>query len=68
MGLPPAMQQPFVRESYRLAHRVPLFDGIPELLAELRSRGLRLAVARARAASGPGRCWTCWASCTTSTT
>ena len=45
MGLPPAMQQPFVRESYRLAHRVPLFDGIPELLAELRSRGLRLAVA-----------------------
>jgi 3-amino-5-hydroxybenzoic acid synthesis related protein len=45
MGLPQAMQEPFVRESYRLAHRVPLFDGIPELLTELRARGLRLAVA-----------------------
>lgn len=45
MDLPQAMQEPFVRESYRLAHRVPVFDGIPELLAELRARGLRLAVA-----------------------
>ena len=45
MGLPPAMQEPFVRESYRLAGEVRMFDGVPELLAELRRRGLRLAVA-----------------------
>ncbi len=51
MGLPPAMEGPFVRESYRLARQVPLFDGIPELLRELRARGLRLAVATGK--SGP---------------
>jgi len=51
MDLPLAMQEPFVRESYRLAHRVPLFDGIPQLLAELRSAGLMLAVATGK--SGP---------------
>ena len=45
MGLPQAMQEPFVRESYRLAHQVPVFDGIPELLNELRRRGIRMAVA-----------------------
>ncbi|WP_051366668.1 HAD-IA family hydrolase [Hamadaea tsunoensis] len=45
MGLPQAMQSPFVRESYRLAHQVPLYDGVRELLDELRARGLKLAVA-----------------------
>lgn len=45
MGLPQAMQSPFVRESYRLAHQVPLYDGVRELLDELRVRGLKLAVA-----------------------
>jgi AHBA synthesis associated protein len=51
MGLPLAMQEPFVRESYRLAHRVALFDGVPELLWALRSRGLRLAVATGKSGS-----------------
>lgn len=45
MGLPLAMEEPFVRESYRLAHQVTVFDGIVELLLTLRVRGLRLAVA-----------------------
>jgi AHBA synthesis associated protein len=51
MGLPLSMQEPFVRESYRLAHRVRLFDGIPEVLDALREHGLRLAVATGK--SGP---------------
>jgi 3-amino-5-hydroxybenzoic acid synthesis related protein len=45
MGLPLAMQEPFVRESYRLAHRVPLFDGVTELVQALRDRGLGTAIA-----------------------
>ncbi|MFJ7147620.1 HAD-IA family hydrolase [Streptomyces sp. NPDC100445] len=45
MGLPREMEEPFVRESYRLAHRVEVFDGIVQLLLTLRVRGLRLAVA-----------------------
>ncbi|GHI10407.1 HAD-IA family hydrolase [Streptomyces cellostaticus] len=45
MGLPLEMEEPFVRESYRLASQVPVFDGIVELLTTLRVRGLRLAVA-----------------------
>lgn len=45
MGLPLEMEAPFVRESYRLAHRVPLFPGVRETLLVLRKRGLRLAVA-----------------------
>jgi AHBA synthesis associated protein len=45
MGLPPAMEAPFVRESYRLAHQVTVFEGIPELLAELRARGFSMAIA-----------------------
>nr|AXL06339.1 phosphoglycolate phosphatase [uncultured bacterium] len=45
MGLPLAMEEPFVRESYRLAHRVPVFDGVVELLLTLRARGFGLAVA-----------------------
>jgi AHBA synthesis associated protein len=45
MGLPPAMEEPFVRESHRLAARVHLFDGVRELLTTLRDRGVRRAVA-----------------------
>ena len=51
MGLPLAMQEPFVRESYRLAVQVPLFDGVRGLLVELRAAGLSLAVATGK--SGP---------------
>ncbi|WP_018656653.1 HAD-IA family hydrolase [Actinomadura flavalba] len=51
MGLPPELEEPFVRESYRLAHRVTLFPGVADLLDELRRRGLRLAVATGK--SGP---------------
>lgn len=45
MGLPLALQEPFVRESYRLEGQVPLFDGVRELLTELNRRGVGLAVA-----------------------
>ncbi|MEU6994424.1 HAD-IA family hydrolase [Streptomyces sp. NPDC046465] len=45
MGLPLEMEEPFVRESYRLAHRVTMFEGIPDLLTSLRGRGIGLAVA-----------------------
>ncbi|MFD5268550.1 HAD-IA family hydrolase [Streptomyces sp. NPDC058335] len=45
MGLPLEMEEPFVRESYRLAHRVTVFDGVRELLHTLDERGFRLAVA-----------------------
>lgn len=38
MGLPLEMEEPFVRESYRLADRVTVFDGIVELLLTLRVR------------------------------
>nr|AFG19411.1 MycB2 [Streptomyces flaveolus] len=51
MGLPLDMEAPFVRESYRLAHLVPVYDGVPEMLGQLRARGLRLAVATGK--SGP---------------
>nr|QRV62339.1 phosphatase [Verrucosispora sp.] len=51
MGLPLAMEGPFVRESYRLAGRVTMFDGIPDMLADLRRRGLRMSVATGK--SGP---------------
>ncbi|MEV8231244.1 HAD-IA family hydrolase [Streptomyces sp. NPDC079167] len=51
MDLPLAMEEPFVRESYRMAHLVPLFDGVPEMLHTLRERGIRLAVATGK--SGP---------------
>lgn len=51
MGLPLAMEEPFVRESYRLAHEVTVFPGVAELLTGLRERGLRLAVATGK--SGP---------------
>lgn len=51
MGLPLEMEEPFVRESYRLAHQVTVFEGIVELLLTLRVRGFRLAVATGK--SGP---------------
>jgi 3-amino-5-hydroxybenzoic acid synthesis related protein len=51
MGLPLAMEAPFVRESYRLAHRVPLYPGIREMLQALRDKDLRLAVATGK--TGP---------------
>ncbi|MGC4892208.1 HAD-IA family hydrolase [Micromonospora sp. DT31] len=51
MGLPPEMEEPFVRESYRLAHRIRPYEGVTELLHGLRARGLRLAVATGK--SGP---------------
>lgn len=51
MGLPLAMEEPFVRESYRLAKQVTVFDGVVELLLELRVRGLRLAVATGKSGS-----------------
>ncbi|MFF8727217.1 HAD-IA family hydrolase [Streptomyces sp. NPDC015171] len=51
MGLPPEMEAPFVRESYRLAPLVPVFDGVPEMLRQLRARGVGLAVATGK--SGP---------------
>ncbi|GAA1959291.1 HAD-IA family hydrolase [Amycolatopsis minnesotensis] len=51
MGLPLKMEEPFVRESYRLADRVRIFDGVPELLAALRKRGIGLTVATGK--SGP---------------
>ncbi|GGX36863.1 HAD-IA family hydrolase [Streptomyces chryseus] len=49
MGLPLEMEAPFVRESYRLASQVPVFDGVPEMLRELRGRGIPLAVATGKA-------------------
>jgi AHBA synthesis associated protein len=51
MGLPLAMQEPFVRESYRLADQVRMFDGVPDLLNSLRAGGFGLAVATGK--SGP---------------
>ncbi|GIG59285.1 phosphoglycolate phosphatase [Longispora fulva] len=49
MGLPLEMEEPFVRESYRLADQVPVCDGVFELLETLRDRGFRLAVATGKA-------------------
>ncbi|MFD0691929.1 HAD-IA family hydrolase [Actinomadura fibrosa] len=51
MGLPLEIEEPFVRESYRLAGEVTVFDGVEPLLAELNRRGVRLAVATGK--SGP---------------
>ncbi|WP_131742556.1 HAD-IA family hydrolase [Actinomadura roseirufa] len=51
MGLPPEIEEPFVRESYRLAGEVTVFPGVEALLTELNRRGLRLAVATGK--SGP---------------
>lgn len=45
MNLPLEMEAPFVRESYRLADKVKVFDGVIHMVTTLRDRGLRLAVA-----------------------
>ncbi|UJW29887.1 HAD-IA family hydrolase [Saccharothrix sp. AJ9571] len=45
MGLPLAMEEPFVRESYRLADRVEVFPGVRELVTILRDNGIGLAIA-----------------------
>lgn len=49
MRLPLEMEEPFVRESYRLADQVPVVDGVVDLLQTLRNRGFRLAVATGKA-------------------
>ncbi|MFI5963620.1 HAD-IA family hydrolase [Streptomyces asoensis] len=49
MGLPPEMEEPFVRESYRLAQHVQVYDGVADVLRTLNERGLRLAVATGKA-------------------
>ncbi|MEV7980142.1 HAD-IA family hydrolase [Streptomyces sp. NPDC086519] len=49
MGLPPEMEEPFVRESTRLADQVTLFPGVEELLRQLRERGIGTAVATGKA-------------------
>ncbi|GLX11614.1 HAD-IA family hydrolase [Microbispora sp. NBRC 16548] len=51
MGLPPEIEEPFVRESYRLSREVTVFDGVEPLLEELNRHGLPLAVATGK--SGP---------------
>ncbi|MFJ5545142.1 HAD-IA family hydrolase [Micromonospora chalcea] len=49
MGLPLEMEEPFVRESYRMAHLVPLFPGVRETLEILHSRGIRMGIATGKA-------------------
>ncbi|RSN35595.1 phosphoglycolate phosphatase [Amycolatopsis sp. WAC 01416] len=49
MRLPLEMEEPFVRESYRLADQVPVVNGVADLLRTLRTRGFRLAVATGKA-------------------
>ncbi|GAA4812337.1 HAD-IA family hydrolase [Streptomyces ziwulingensis] len=51
MGLPLELEEPFVRESYRLAGQVTVFPGVRELLTALTARGTRLAIATGK--SGP---------------
>ncbi|WP_405554637.1 HAD-IA family hydrolase [Streptomyces canus] len=51
LGLPPELEGPFVREGYRLVHRVRLFDGVTDVLEALRARGIGCAVATGK--SGP---------------
>jgi AHBA synthesis associated protein len=51
MGLPLEMEEPFVRESYRLAHEVRVFAGAREVVTALRDNGFGLAVATGK--SGP---------------
>jgi AHBA synthesis associated protein len=51
MGLPPAMEGPFVRVSAELAAEIPVYDGVREMLSRLSDRGVLLAVATGK--SGP---------------
>jgi AHBA synthesis associated protein len=45
MGLPAAMQEPFMRESARLADQVLVYPGIAAMLEQLREMGVSTAVA-----------------------
>jgi AHBA synthesis associated protein len=45
MGLPAAMQEPFMRESARLADQVLVYPGVPRMLDRLRDLGVGTAVA-----------------------
>jgi AHBA synthesis associated protein len=45
LGLPAAMELPFVRASYRLADKVRVHTGVPAMLSLLRWAGIRTAVA-----------------------
>jgi AHBA synthesis associated protein len=49
MGLPEDMQEPFVRESYRLEHEVEVYPGMRSLLDRLSSGGCGLAIATGKA-------------------
>jgi AHBA synthesis associated protein len=49
MKLPPEIEGPFVRESYRLAGRARLFPGVTSVLHELRDRKYRMAIATGKA-------------------
>jgi len=51
MGLPLAMEGPFVRVSNELAAEIAVYDGVPGMLERLRGRGVPLAVATGK--SGP---------------
>ncbi|MEU8551300.1 HAD-IA family hydrolase [Streptomyces roseoverticillatus] len=51
MGLPGEMEGPFVRASHELMDRVKVYPHVPELLAALRDRGVRTAVATGKSGS-----------------
>jgi AHBA synthesis associated protein len=51
MGLPGELEEPFVRESHRLANEVLIYDGVPAMLTALADHGLRLAVATGKSGS-----------------
>lgn len=51
MGLPEDMQEPFVRESYRLAHEVAVYPGVRSMLDRLSRRGCGIAVATGKTAA-----------------
>jgi AHBA synthesis associated protein len=51
MGLPAALEGPFVRVSTELAAKVTIFDGVPSMLSALRGAGVRLAIATGKSGS-----------------
>lgn len=51
MGLPAAMEEPFVRESHRLRAEVLVYDGVVDLLDALHRRGYGLAIATGKTGS-----------------
>lgn len=50
MGLPAAMEEPFVATSHRLIHQVRVYPDVPELLSRLRMAGIPTAVATGKSA------------------